>query len=410
MVRQYIGARYVPKFYENSDGTSEWRSGVIYEPLTIVTWNGNSYTSKRAVPAEIGDPSLNPGYWVATGNYNQQIDAILEAMQTLQGELNKGYQKIVLLSDSYGADAATGGDSWISQTITELGSRVIHSKFWGGAGFGWNVNSEYYFPALFSNDLTADSSADIVLLLAGANDGNLINNGSATESNITAGITAGINVLKGLYPNAQIVFGFVGRNKNPGSFKSYFRARNAYLECQRYGAYYLNNSEYCLHNRGLIGSADLHPNLAGSTKLAQMAVTVLNGWDYEVIEDHVVSPALTISVRNDRTFYRWVGTAAETHVTYEQTVSPFGAPYEVTAFGSGAALFNPVGELDYHENAAAVMISYQFKPAQVALSGNANGNLSVQFMSIDGSCTGEYAIQRIVFPKVFTIESDTMLC
>lgn len=77
-VTQYIGARYVPKFYENSDGTSEWRSGVIYEPLTIVTWNGNSYTSKKPVPAEIGDPSAYPEYWAATGNFNEQIQELMQ--------------------------------------------------------------------------------------------------------------------------------------------------------------------------------------------------------------------------------------------------------------------------------------------------------------------------------------------
>ena len=72
-VTQYIGARYVPKFYENSDGTEEWRAGVEYEPLTIVTYNGNSYTSKKPVPSNIGNPSDNPSYWAATGNYNQQV-------------------------------------------------------------------------------------------------------------------------------------------------------------------------------------------------------------------------------------------------------------------------------------------------------------------------------------------------
>ena len=72
-LHQYIGARYVPKFYENSLGTAEWVAGVIYEPLTIVTYNNNSYTSKKMVPASVGDPSSNPDYWVATGAYNQQI-------------------------------------------------------------------------------------------------------------------------------------------------------------------------------------------------------------------------------------------------------------------------------------------------------------------------------------------------
>ena len=80
-MRQYIGARYVPKFYEDSTGSSEWASGVAYEPLTIVTYNSNSYTSKKTVPATIGAPNLNPDYWVSTGIYNAQIDEYREEVQ-----------------------------------------------------------------------------------------------------------------------------------------------------------------------------------------------------------------------------------------------------------------------------------------------------------------------------------------
>ena len=80
-VTQYIGARYVPKFYENSQGGTEWQSGVIYEPLTIVTWNGNSYTSKKPVPATVGDPSAHPEYWAATGNFNAQLEEVMEKLE-----------------------------------------------------------------------------------------------------------------------------------------------------------------------------------------------------------------------------------------------------------------------------------------------------------------------------------------
>ena len=53
IVREYIGARYVPKFFENENNTPEWAPNVQYEPLTIVTYNQNSYTSKKPVPASV---------------------------------------------------------------------------------------------------------------------------------------------------------------------------------------------------------------------------------------------------------------------------------------------------------------------------------------------------------------------
>lgn len=64
--RQYIGARYVPLF----DG--EWDNTKEYEPLTVVSHNGNSYTSRSFVPT--GVDIANERYWALTGNYNAQVE------------------------------------------------------------------------------------------------------------------------------------------------------------------------------------------------------------------------------------------------------------------------------------------------------------------------------------------------
>lgn len=82
---QYIGARYVPKFFANPNGSSEWLGNVPYEPLTIVTYLGNSYTSKIPVPPGIGNPSLNPTYWVLTGNFNAQYNEVLQNIDKING-------------------------------------------------------------------------------------------------------------------------------------------------------------------------------------------------------------------------------------------------------------------------------------------------------------------------------------
>lgn len=79
---QYVGARYVPKFFENPNGSAEWLSGVPYEALTVVTYLGNSYTSKIPVPA--GVDVTNTKYWVATGIFNEQLDSINEEIATMK--------------------------------------------------------------------------------------------------------------------------------------------------------------------------------------------------------------------------------------------------------------------------------------------------------------------------------------
>lgn len=79
-VRQYIGARYVPKL----DG--EWSSEKVYEPLTIVMYNNGSYTSKKNVSA--GILPTNTEYWAFTGNYNAQVEAYRQEVNTYKDEVD----------------------------------------------------------------------------------------------------------------------------------------------------------------------------------------------------------------------------------------------------------------------------------------------------------------------------------
>ena len=68
----YIGARYVPIFAD----PVEWDNEREYEPLTIVTHNGDCYTSKCYVPKGAQLPPYPEGqtkYWVKTSDYNGQF-------------------------------------------------------------------------------------------------------------------------------------------------------------------------------------------------------------------------------------------------------------------------------------------------------------------------------------------------
>lgn len=74
-VREYIGARYVPLFM------GEWSSENTYEPLSIVEHQGNSYTSRQAVPS--GIDISNEQYWAVTGNFNAQVEQYRQEVQQL---------------------------------------------------------------------------------------------------------------------------------------------------------------------------------------------------------------------------------------------------------------------------------------------------------------------------------------
>ena len=93
MDRQYVGARYVPKFFD-WNGSAEWRTGVEYEALTIVTRNGNSYTSKKPVPSDIGEPENNPEYWIGTSLYNEQVEEYRQETENYNAQVKEYHTEV----------------------------------------------------------------------------------------------------------------------------------------------------------------------------------------------------------------------------------------------------------------------------------------------------------------------------
>lgn len=74
----YTGMRYVPIIGRRGESSAAWDNSEPYEPLTIVTYNNESYTSRQYVPA--GVAITNTDYWVKTGAYNAQIVALQDAL------------------------------------------------------------------------------------------------------------------------------------------------------------------------------------------------------------------------------------------------------------------------------------------------------------------------------------------
>ena len=115
-VTQYIGARYVPKFAEPID----WDINKEYEPLTIVYYGGNSYTSKQAVPKNI--QLDNEEYWVLTGNYNAQIEQYRKEVKSTTDTANqaltlaKTNEQDIATND---AELAGTADSGLKTLITD---------------------------------------------------------------------------------------------------------------------------------------------------------------------------------------------------------------------------------------------------------------------------------------------------
>ena len=78
----YTGMRYVPIFGRRGESSIAWDNSEPYEPLTIVTYNDESYTSRQFVPAAAAITDTD--YWVKTGAYNAQIAALQDALPIAQ--------------------------------------------------------------------------------------------------------------------------------------------------------------------------------------------------------------------------------------------------------------------------------------------------------------------------------------
>lgn len=82
----YVGARYVPTF-ANSDLNYQWTSQRTYEPLQIVLYQGNSFTSTTFVP--VGIDINNTTYWAETGNYNAQVEQYRQDVIAVQNQISQ---------------------------------------------------------------------------------------------------------------------------------------------------------------------------------------------------------------------------------------------------------------------------------------------------------------------------------
>lgn len=293
-IRQYIGARYVFKIYENSQDPSsaEWEPNVTFEPLTIVTYLNSTYASKKDVPGSIGNPADNPLYWVVTGAYNgqiatlqQQIDTINNtelpninlAIQALTNTVNgntgdiadikKSLKKrYLIIGDSYSQN-----DAW-QQYLNGIDPNLviddnIITVAYGGTGFTAS-NDGYTFETMLSLvttklsslDLTDDDISDIVFL-GGVND-NL-----ATSSAEQSAITSCLAAYKLRFPNATYHFVMCATHGFPTTRQRLLR--NIYPAFMSANGVHYPLAPFFIHSTQEFQTDMLHPNTEGMKRLAR---------------------------------------------------------------------------------------------------------------------------------------------
>ena len=331
--RQYIGARYVPKFYDYN-GSTNWRSGTEYEALTIVTLNGNSYTSKIPVPSNVGSPDQNPDYWVATGMYNEQVEAYrqltLAVSERLDDEITnrgnadtalggridaeatarenadtalggridaeatarenadtalgnritanlnvQGRRKFIFLGDSYNADYH---DSWGQAIITKLGLTLNTNAWLGvtpGGGFGAVGENGNFYTLLQSvgSSMTEEQRLSITDVVIGGS----VNDYSQTEEDIANGIINCDNYVTTYFPNAKYYIACCGWSYRDTTIRSsILQAYNKYNVYNKHAAI-LQHAFMALALPQYMKTDMVHPTANGNLQIAYMIIDFING-------------------------------------------------------------------------------------------------------------------------------------
>lgn len=308
-VRQYIGARYVPRFSEVNDGI--WSNVYSYEPLTIVKNGNDYYTSKKSVP--VGIAITNTEYWIKTGDYNGAIAHLQSEIDTLDTNLTNDInmktgaifnyynnKKIHFFGDSYAEGAIcislnpnqytrNYADGWMSKLITLLGMDSTHAipHATGGASFALDGGVHWQDQI---NSMDYDEDVYMIVVAGGANDF------PATPSDIVTGITAFCNNAKAKFPNATIVLGMIGFSRWATSPLSCERTYRAYRDgALNNGAVYMSGIENVSHIAQFMSLDNLHLNADGYTNLARQMSNIMKSGacDFEIQTVPTFTPSMT---------------------------------------------------------------------------------------------------------------------
>lgn len=314
--RQYVGARYVIKVYENSvtPSSAEWEADTYYEPLVMVTYNNSSYLSKKEVPATVGDPVSNPEYWVVTGAYNGQIAYLQSQIDTINNtvipainadiadivsELTRmkklSRKNVVWIGDSYG-DESSEHPALINNIV---GFNSFYNLSTGSTGFtgkegsaDYSVNLEW--KTILKNWVDAQTqetldSIDDVYISGGFNDVY-----ATSFSTIGTFIQQFMAYAKSVLVNAEFHLVFCGwcggmtggdittptETAKGANFR--FRLANkvlpAYANCAEYGMEFMGHCLNALHNYEYCFESDgYHPSSTGQGRLARQILNYMLG-------------------------------------------------------------------------------------------------------------------------------------
>lgn len=275
-MRQYIGARYVPKFMGTYDPTQS------YEALCVVdNGQGTSYIAK--VPTPANTPLTDTTYWTIYGaasgaiiNLQNQIDTInnvdLPAIEAEIASLDNKH--FLIVGDSY--DVVNTGYKWSDTAMNKLGISDYETRAAGGYGFA-PVSNLTWLSLIQTNPVDDNDAITDIIIGGGANDA------AVAQATVVSGMSAFDTYIRATYPNLKNIYvAYMGWNHSSSADakNDQNNAMVAYLTgAKSLGWHFLNGVQNVLKNPGYIltGVQDkLHPNPSGVIALGECVALAIH--------------------------------------------------------------------------------------------------------------------------------------
>lgn len=321
-VRQYIGARYTTKIYQNSldPGSCEWEAGVVYEPLTIVSYQNSSYLSRSEVPANAGNPASATSYWAQTGFYNGQIANLDSRLTAAEGEIEDlqaftTTKRYIIISDSLGNYTNNDGDTFPEIARKALGISTDNWESINQSSYGFHDNG--FLSLLQSSTIEDKDTVTDIIVFCGWND-------RAYLSGLSSNIQTFMTYAKANFPNATVSIGidvwspFKQPDDEFRDLVSTFQSA-----CLDNNVRYIPYCNAALHDSNYYLSDGIHPTQASGVDALGRALTlaIKNGSGYYVSHTQFFATDSSFSTLSGYLTYRAKGNVLEVNALRSGTIN-----------------------------------------------------------------------------------------
>lgn len=218
-VTQYMGARYVPLFAD----PLAWDITQQYEPLTIVSYQGNSYTSRQAVPA--GIDITNTAYWALTGNYNAQIEQYRAEVQTYDSRITANTSSNATQDAQLAGTSASGLKTLIDANTADNSTHTAQLAGTSESGLKTLIDANTTANSTHTAQLAGTSESGLKTLI----DANTTDNSTHTAQlagTSESGLKSMIDILTNVKSGGTILPSYIGDFMDNAQFGCCCRAGN----------------------------------------------------------------------------------------------------------------------------------------------------------------------------------------